>query len=538
MFIMLKRSTKRVLISICLISIVVLGYWGLKYKFNLPEVKGKTLLTYIPGNIKNKPLIAVAGINNIKNIYGLLRTTNFFKALINSKLCNFPSHSIDKIMGIIGKEIVVAVFGAKYEDLEYVVVSRVHDITGLKEFFYKTFGRSESIVQKYRNVEINFNNKVFYCIFDGMVIKANSVNLIKDVIDIKNQVSTLSNFNSVHSWVEEKMSSSADGFIFTSNREVAETVNEVAREILEIQTPTNGFSVPYTFHELYINRGLFIKSYSKLENEKAVPLSSIPTAIRFIPTRILLANLQTNIDIKKWEDNLSRYININFKEDVMPYLAQEFGYVILGPSRETISLAFPDLVVYGEVKDAVSQNKLQENIKKILKVKMDEVEYSDLKYNAARIPVFMGQKIEVCVVPLKVKGKRFVAIATSRKVAEDIIDVISRRKNSLGGSSVWREISRFLPEKFSIFSYADLNALSRTVGLFIASLSRNEKFGNFLKCDPFSWIGPAGSASIFSSTCLTVHTYFPTQDLTLNMWKKILESLPFIPLRNAPPQTP
>lgn len=530
---MLKRSTKRILALVCLIILLAAGYWGLKYRFSLPEVKGKTLLTYIPGRIKNKPLNFVIGVRDFKNVYKDIKSTNFYKAFIECEL--YKQHpSLDTIIDTVGKEFIFAAYGSGCVDLEYVFILRIQDKTGLKQLLYDIFKKDITVVQTYRDIEINaYSNKDFYVVDSGIFIAANSVDLIKNIIDIKKQVSGLSNFNAIHPWVEEKMDSSADGFTFTSNREIVNLINDVAEKRLKFQTPISGSLAAYTFHEFYIDRGIFIKSYSKSQNIKIQPALSVPASIRFIPARVLLASLNTDLDIGRWTADLSnnqsfdvfRYLNIDFKKDFVPYLGKEYGYAILGPSAETIKLALPGLILYGETKDQESQNKLEDKIKEILNVEMEEIEYSRLKYNSAKIPVFLGQKIEMCMVGLKVKGKRFIAITTSKKITEDIIDLSRGKKSGFKKSPEWREISRFLPEKFSILSYADFNALTRTVGLFIAGLRGDNDLENFLRKDPFSWIGPTGSASIFHEKYITVHTYFPMQDLTLDMWKEILKSL-------------
>ncbi len=531
MYIMMRRSTKKVLLFLSCIFLFLLGYWVFKNSLNIPVIKEQSLIACIPVNT-NKPLAAVVGIRDFKHTYNRIKTTNFYKSLINEdeKETGFKiAHSIDSELAdklnVLKKETLLAVYGKKVEELECIVISRIGSMTKLKHALYKISGKAVPSHEKYKGKTINkYHENLYYSMFSRIMVISNSKNMIKKVIDIKNPDSELNNFIMSYPWVKDKMDLSSDVYIFSSSKPAIEIINEIAGKKFKFQTLITYSAESYIYSELFFNKGVYMKSYSREDKSSGDMLHRTPVAIRFLPGKLLIAGFNAGIDTGLLK--VLRYINIDVENDFIPYFADEFGYAILGPSVHTINLALPGLVIYGQVKDSESYGKIEGKIKEALGLRMEKAKYSGVKYNTASIPVFMGQNIEICTIGLKVKGKRFIAVTTSKKITEDIIDIVKGKKKSFKSSPSWREISRFLPKKFSNFSFADLNALSRTVGMFIARYTANRPLENLLKRDPFSWIGPTGSTRISDGEYLEVYTYIPMQDLTVSVWEQILEALP------------
>lgn len=555
---MMKQSTKRFLVISAMVMAIGLFYWGIRYEFHLPEIRGRTLLRYIPSEIsKRKALIGVVGINNFEDIYKRLRSTNFLKSFINSELYTYLSEisghdqklktlrhnlnagiSFKEVMDIIGRKFIVAVYKSDSDTPDYILVSSIKDVTGIKEVFYRALENKELAVSEYLNVNINvYSEKYFYTVLEGTFILGSSLDLIKRVIDIKKNQSKLSNFNTVFPWVEEKIDASYDGYIFSANKELSNMAGNLIPKSNFYISRVGEPAVSFTLQKFKFDKGLFVKSFGKLKKKKPLPrikeALSASKSIGIIPDRPLLAGGSNsfNTDSSLGESisgtilNYFKQRNIDLNEEILNNLGSEVSFAILGPSPESINMALPGLLIYFEIKNKEKQQEIYEKLEKIFNIDATEEEYSNIKYKKVEFPVFFGQKIQVCAVPITIKGKYFIALITSEKIIEYVINLTRGRGKSLVRSPAWKEITNYLPREYLSFSYADINGLTRTVGLFVANLRGNSKLESFFEIDPFSWIGPSGSVTTYSQNLLIVQTYFPMQDLSSDKWKEIFKSL-------------
>jgi hypothetical protein len=528
----MKLIKKYILIILALILIIA-GLLLYKKQIRPPEVKGKTLLMFVPARFEKEPLAAVLGINDLKQTYQLIEKTNLSKVFKESRLMSLVSNKKphDKLLELIDKDSVVALYGNRYKDLKYLSISRLSADAVLINFINRYFSGNK-LIEKYNDIEIySIPEMGYYAILPGMIVSAGTKEIIKEVVDLKNNISKIKNFNAVYDWVENEMDLSAAGYLFTSNEQSYALINEMLDQFLYMNNILTGASLPAMYHEFRFKKGLYVKSYGKFKSGSEYDLAAAsPKAIKFIPDKILLANINMGQNFRKFDEwsgknEILDYINDELKNNILPYLGRETGYAIFGPSAQSMSLVMPNLVVYGEVKDSQSQEKIYSNIKNIINVDMKKISHFGMEYDYAEVPLFFGQKIVVCMIGLDVDGKSFLAITSSKDSVEDIIELYKGKELGFADSPAWREISLFIPEKFSGFSYADFNALSLTVGMYIAKMRRNEELEGFIKTAPLAWLGPSGSASLFMEDHIEVYSYFPVQDLSTGMWKKIIVAL-------------
>jgi hypothetical protein len=527
------RFNKKYILIIFILTLIIAGVLLFKKPARPPEVKGKTLLTFVPARFEKEPLAAVLGINDLRQVYQLMEKTNLSKVLKKSRLVSLLNDKKphDRLLELIDKDSVVVIYGSKYKKLKYLAISRLSADATLINFINRHFSGNK-LVEKYNDIEIySIPEMGYYSILTGMIVSAGTKEIIKEVIDMKSGVSKIENFNAVYDWVENEMEISAAGYLFTSNEQSYALINEMLDRFLHMRNILTGAGLPAMYHEFRFKKGLYVKSYGKFKSDYEYDLAAAsPKAIKFIPDKMLLANINMGQNFRKLDEwsgknEILDYINDELKNNILPYLGQETGYAIFGPSAQSMTLVMPNLVVYGEVKDPQSREKLYSNIKNIIKVDMKKISHLGMEYDYAEVPLFFGQKIEVCMIGLDVDGKIFMAITSSKDSVEDIIELYKGKEAAFAASPAWREISSFIPDKFSGFSYADLNALSLTVGMYIARMRRNEELEGFIKTAPLAWLGPSGSANLFMENHIEVYSYFPVQDLSAGMWKKIIFAL-------------
>ena len=532
MVIMMKRSTKRILAGLTILVVVGILVWRLKYSFRIPEVKGETFLRYIPAKISPaQPLAAVIGLNNFEDIFKNLKESNFYKTFIQSNIYNNLISDTDisdkKVMDILGENVVVAVYNSNKELPYFVFISKIRDITGVKQLIHKKFKDTELTVEEHLGVEIDvFSDNGYYAVLDGIFIAANSLNLIKSVIDIKKNTFKGDNFNAAFGWVEGIMDIGVDGFMFISHREINGILKETFR--IEMRVPAG-----YTYQEFFIDKGVHSKIYTPLPDKDAKAALSRAVSISFVPERTMIYTAFTGIDVEKeWEKlsgtgyaGLFQRAGFDVKKDVIPYLGREFGYAILGPNIEGVKLALPVILLFAEVKNEKAQENIAEKIYELIKIDAKTLSYSGVEYKYCEFPILFGQKVEICTVPLNVKGKNFILISSSKETVEKVIDLSKRKGKSLKESPAFREVASYLPTEYSHLAYLDISSLIQTVGAFVAGFRGDVQLKNLINMAPLSWAAPMGSAGTFYNNYSVMHSYLPIQDLSIDKWKEIFTSL-------------
>jgi hypothetical protein len=227
-------------------------------------------------------------------------------------------------------------------------------------------------------------------------------------------------------------------------------------------------------------------------------------------------------------DMLPRELYADIKENIIANVDGEIGYSILGPSGESEDSLLPGMAVNFRVSNKDNAEKISGYVKEMLGSQMTTGEYSGIPYSEVSIPLLFGQKINVSLATIKYGGNIYVVTASPAKSLFKIIDIAAGKSKSLKESPRWRGVAKFLPDTYSGYSYVDANAVSNTVGVFVARLRRDKALENFLASAPLSWVGPSGSAVTLNEAGATVHTYMPMQDLSREKWDEIIKS--FIPV--------
>ncbi|MDA3792696.1 MAG: DUF3352 domain-containing protein [Elusimicrobia bacterium] len=562
MFIMMKQSTKRALIIIGAVAVVGVVAWGLRYNFSMPALRGDTLLTYVPHKSPGGSLAGVAGINRLADKYYEIKKTQFYKSFRAGELYNLLKDNASfegvmnsgqinlnvrdeldtqKVMDIIGDKFIVALYRAKPEP-EYIIISKIDDKSGVKSVLYNALKNSELTVDNYKGTGIDaYSRSGYYSLYKGYLVAGNSIGLIKKTMELIAGEESVTNFNSVYPQIEDSMDANADGYIFTVNKELKNIIEKYTDN--QWQSPklktTKGL---YTYQEFYNRDGIYIKSrgyFAEKENDKNSPQKSTPKTgesesltINLIPGRPLVAGALNNTgsSLKDYDrlggkETVGRELYDRIDKGIINNIDGEAGYAILGPENEDIKSILPRLVIYLKVKNRAAAEKISGHVEDILGVEMKDKKYKDNSYKTASIPLLFGQKIKVSICSLKYKGNVYFIIASPFDVLEKVIDISRGELKSLKESPEWREISKFLPKKYNGYSYADVNAVSNTVGVFIAKLRGKKELENFLKTAPFSWIGPSASVGSADDDSTIVHTYIPMQDLSRENWDKIFESV-------------
>ncbi|MFH1414849.1 MAG: hypothetical protein ABIH89_02030 [Elusimicrobiota bacterium] len=546
---MMRRSTKRFLFFILILTVFPVFFLFFKHVPDHNLRACRDFFEYIPEKAGKKQLLAVICLGNPADIYDRIQNTGFHGALVKSPLWKHEkTEKLQKlslpdakpgvtstILKILNNNMLIAVYGSEYDKLEYALITKVKGVPGVKALAGSVMEWENTVQETYRDIHINsLAENLCFSLSGNLIVVTSSIELHKAVIDMKTGYEDAGDINSGYPEAAGKIDVSADCFIFLSNRELHAVLSGVLREFTGIHVDFRDPGSQKTCHNILFDRGLVIRSLLRDSTaRKPEEDSAAPVSVGFLPGHILMAGISTRYEPEELSDSLERsaygilgYLDIDVKKDVIPDLSGgEAGYAILGPSRDIVGSALPGLIIFGQVKNRESIDRLTGVFKDSLNSDVKEMEYSGTKYLVAEIDLFMGQKAEICLLSMQLKKKQFVVVATSGKIVRDVIDHASGKKEGFIRSPEWREISRFLPDEFSVFSYADVNALSGTVGLFIAAISGNSRLEAFLKTAPFSWIGPAGSASIFSDEEIEIYSYFPVQDLNQDSWTVILESL-------------
>ncbi len=546
--IMMKRSTKRILSVLLITAVVVILIWGIKYRFHAPSITEQTLLTYIPGELsKKQQLIGVIGINNFEDIYKNIAKSNFFTSFSKSgiyermlelKFAEVTETDINLIMDVIGQELIIAAYDSTGREHSadiphFVMLSKINDPMGIKNLIHQILKKDEATVVTHLGVDIDiFGEFGFYSILNGIFIAGNSMELIKSVIDIKKNVSIIGNFHYFYPWVEEKMDLKSDAFIWTSRDNILEWTRRVIPEKFNIINFTK-HPISHTYKEFFIDKGIYSKTYHKLTEKVEVLDPSSAFSLSFIPTSSIVAGIAVGVNLMEaWQrisdSGFAELLSaqaVNFERDVFPEFKGEFGYAILGPTIDTIESIFPSIIIYGEVKNKGSAERISVMIENILQVDMKEENHLGISFKSMRIPLLLGQMIEMSVLPLKMKGRNFIVIATSREAVKNIIDISKGKAESLKQFSSFRELAKYFPKNYSFLFYADINVLVATVGVFAATLTGRTELRNFFETNPFLWVGPSGRAGYYSEDFLIFYSYIPIQDLEEENWNNIFKSL-------------
>ncbi|MEA3506087.1 MAG: hypothetical protein U9R36_01115 [Elusimicrobiota bacterium] len=522
--------------------VVFLLIWGIGYRFRMPAVRGKTLLTYVPSESPGGKLAAVAGINNVKDIYKDIQKTNFYKSLIESNLSSLKNikekkfdAEVSDIMNVIGRQFVGAVYSASPE-AKYIVIGKIRDPEKVSSVV-NALSDSEIAADEHNGAGIGtYKEKGFYTFFREHIIAGNSLELVKESMDLISGDDSITNFNALYPHIEEEMDPGADGYLFTQNKELAKIADEYSNKELP-SSALDKAGRAYTYREFFLNKGLYVKSVSYSDRYKEVSSKSgeSPSAtLNLVPQRPLFAGAVNKAgqlaDSGKiaGSDMLPRELYIDIKDKIIENVDGEIGYVLLGPSKESADSLLPGMGIYLRASSAESAGKIAEYVKSMLGSQMSSKEYSGVPYSDVLVPLLFGQKINISLATVKYKGNIYVVIASPAESLYKIIDISGGNSRSLKESPEWRGVVKFLPDNYSSYSYVDANAISNTVGVFIARLRRDEALENFLESSPLSWIGPSGSAVTLNKESTAVHTYIPMQDLDREKWDEIISS--FIPV--------
>ncbi len=551
MFIMMKKSTKRILAGIGVVVVLALIIWGIKFQFSIPVITGETLLKYVPAQtVQKEPLIGVIGVNDLSGKYGALKNTNFFKALEQSNIykemellqetkeekqeldIDQQDHRItfETVMELIGKNTVAGVY--RKDDLkpDYIIVTSFQDITGIREKLFDRLSDDEDVVEVYRTRGIQqFSEYGFYTIFEGNIIAASTLDLVKQSMDLKAGEAKIGNFNTKFDWVEDKMDRRADGFVFINDNNglrYLESIypKETGQEVLRNFLGTN------TYKEYNFDKGLEIKSYSYRKEKNEPKKSRESNTIDLIPENPMFAGSINDFSIeRKLEDfkdmdlpGLSENVDLEMFDE---YIGSELGYALLGPSEESFAQMLPAGILLIESNKNSSLNHISDLLEDSLDIELEKFSFEGIEYQRGGIPIFMGQELSICVGALEYKGKSIIAVTSSKNSLEKIIKLKRGENNSLKDSASWQEVAGYLPDRYYSFKYADINSFVEKIGGIAARLIlRDPDLANFLDSEPLTWLSPSGSITNIDEKFITVHSYFPIKDLDVESWEEIFDS--------------
>jgi len=535
MYIIMKRSTRRALTAAAVIVAAGIALWGIKYSFKVPVIKTESLLSLIPEKFSGKSIVGVIGVNDFHQVYGDIKKTNFFEALKNSdfylKLTNnssFNEEKEKKILQHIGKEAVFAVYESEGK-LNFLLLSKINDKTGLKELAVNIKNNNSSV--EYKNVKVNTAGNFYYCLENKIAALSETEELIYQYIDVMKNESKEKNFTAAFPWVESVMDRSAAGFTFISKKELSENLSRYSQQKFNFKEYA-GNSPNQVYQEYRFDRGFVAKSYVRKREAGGESETGEAHSLALLPHRPIVAGAVTSVNFKEqWKKiNRTGYVsvlnqNVDVKEKIIPEFSGELGYAVLGPTSESLNSALPVMAVVAFTKTFEGTELIKEEVFNLLNLDPEQTEYKGTSYEKAEFPLFFGQKIQICSVSLKYKGRNFIAVTTSEDALQTIIELSKGKGRSLRKSSAWKDISGFLPSDYSSVSYADINALLGTVGLFLANIRGNTELTDFIHAGPFSWAGPLGSASISSGEYTIISSYLPVRDLSIEKWDEILSAL-------------
>lgn len=540
--IMMRRSTKRALSGVAALALVILLVWGMVRVADF-RAPGETLLSIIPSETrKTGTVIAAIGVNNLERVYSEVISTSFYEALKESGLyqkltgglltdteaeSEVPAQK-EKIIGLLGKKALVSFYGSPAAGYSFLAVSRIGDLTGVKELIHGAALDKDEIYSSHRDVPIIlFSKEGLYAFTDGYLLLSSREELLKASIDLIKEENASGSLHAAHSWMEEKLGRESDLFAFISNKEASRSFGPLASPAIRSE---------FSFYEVTFDDGIKIRSFYPHSAEAASRVRFNDSALGLIPRSPILAGAISGVDVREKYESISSDRgmlplssmvdeDLDIQRDILPLLGSSFAYALMVPSEESRAQALPVFMILAEAADKGALNQLYKLTEKILGIDMITEKYEGIEYKRANFPAFLGQRLEVSAVGLSAGSKHFLALTTSEMLTEKIIDLSTGKGESLKTSPEWRGISRRFPSHYSGISYADMNALLGTAGLFYASITGREELRGLIQAGPLSWAGPLGSAVNFESGFRVSDSYLPIQDLSIQKWSQILEEV-------------
>ncbi|NLB34406.1 MAG: hypothetical protein GX817_01075, partial [Elusimicrobia bacterium] len=457
---MMKKSTKRLLASLGLLLLLIAAIWGIT-KIAAIVSPGETLMAFIPSDSKAGGVVAAIGVNNLIDTYSLLSDSAFYQALKDSlfyeeyalgkSLENSQDFSMDfsiedienvDFIRLIGKKAILAFYGNPSKGYSFLLLSRMGDFAGIKEFIYKASLSEDNISETYKDVPLSvFSEGLVYAYTGEHIIVSNNPRLIKDSVDlIKGGRGSL---HSVHPWMEANLKKNPAGFAYISYKEASKVMGPLANL---------AFWTEYAFYEFEIDKGIISRSFHPDSQACYAGEKFRTKALELIPRRPILAGAVTGVDPQaeylkiKSDKKMSALTgiaseNLNVSRDIVPLLGSRFAFALMGPSDDFVGSSLPVFMLLAEAADSGSLEKLYDLSSDILGVDMQEKEYSNKKYMVAEFPLFLGQSMEIYSIPVKKNSEDYLAITSSQALAEDLIDLSLGKATSLKKSPEWKEIS-------------------------------------------------------------------------------------------------
>ncbi|GEM_PF-3450099 len=514
MFIMMKRSTKRLLMIVAALILAGVLIWGIKYRFTLPQIRGETLLRYVPSeSARENPLTGFVGINDFMGLYSDLQGTEFFNLLTENGYFDLKNHgyilenmteeAAEKIMG---RKSILAFYGSGH-DKDFLFISRIKDIRGLREKVFELYGLAEEPAEELDEVNVyRVEDGVYISFEDELFISSDRVEMIERVYELKKEDGRIANINHLYPWVEEKMDLSASGFTFSLRRGDC-----VISRWIPLQTFIFGEGPQYS--DIYVNEGVYSKIYRKADFQ---PGLTDDLTFSVVPQKAILASAGSLQNISRAYSNLSEKglfsiiegAGLDIENEVLDVFGDRYGYALLmPPAGEEISL--PGIVLFAQVEDGRALSKLEEAVGSALRTEMSRGEYEGVEYKKAGVPLYLGMKKVLCAAELEYGEKRILVLTNSVSAMEDVIDTSSGRTQSLDESRQWERLYGELPGRNSMISYLDTESFASTVGVVTANLLGERDVAGLIGSDIFSFISPAATAVTYDGDFSVTHTYFP-----------------------------
>ncbi|MBN2406757.1 MAG: hypothetical protein JXJ19_03570 [Elusimicrobia bacterium] len=493
-------------------------------------------LSCIPGKLPGGGrLVLVAGMNDPGKFFSAFLRTGAGSALAETDTVKnihkiLPGISeaadTDACTGMLGSFAAAALYVFEEEKPLWLAVTVPDDIPKMERILAERYPAQEDIVTVSGNVDIYGSSGMYYAVTRGNFLISNSAALLKNAA-----VTSENGKGSFHDKIqhlEDIKNPSCDLFTYIYSRELADLLKVIYKDTnLFFLAPSVSATV---YQEYFFGSGIKIITYM-WPGKREYSLNRESVLVNALPERPILAGAVTGMLRKKdiLNNKNSRILNylagkgIKIKEWMPDYIGDEAGYSILGPSPATINTALPGMIFYIEIESREKAEQIYSEMENMIGMNMNEKTRSGKKFKDIEIPVIFGQKIQLCVFPVRIRKREFLCIVTSEDIVDEVADMTGGRRRVLRESPYWARVSGNMPGKYSSFSYADINALSATVGLFIADIGVPGLKG-FLATSPFSWMGPAVSATVESPGHSAVHTYIPIRDLDREQWDDIFLS--------------
>ncbi len=518
MYIMMKKSTKRILAAAAAVIVFLMLVWGIKYRFGLGPA-GEPLLSYIPSYAGDEaPLSLAAGITNPGGVWSDLKRTNFFSALEQKGF--YSGDSREKIiLGSIGRSAAAAVYASPEGDSFYLLISRLRGPGRVMRGIHRHLSSEYSEIKQHGETGVYQSGDVFYAVSGRVFLASNSMDLIQKSIKLKNGSGPQESFNCVYGWVEGRISRRRSGFIFTSgdNFKYAAAML-LGRESLLV----NEDSGTDAYREFYFDRGIKVTSYKPVSRERTPRGRS--DALGLITEEAVFAQAFTDIDFAEAGRNLFH------RSIIDPALSDEFGKAVsvlgregaiaLTPSR--IPSAFPGIVIIAESMPG-AYREARDFIERALGVSLRSASSDSFDYEYGRLSLLFT-RLDISMGRLKSGRKEFIVIASSRDLFEKTAGVAAGKDKSLKQSSFWKETEKHIPSRYSSVYYADVGMFASAAGPFLGEFLSETGTVSFLAVRPLVWLGPVGGSSVEGREETRSYSYIPVRDLETEQWTDIISA--------------